>query len=196
MQEYMSMQEQGRYILMVLRDKYTRGGGLNNKYLIMNLHILTSFNFSIFYTSIMLVCDLKTNEIMIENLDKLLDTLLSATDIQELLSASDHNQDYTLNKNGLTIDIKNGENSKSITVTYDNSAKTRREEFVNFLNNIDDDVFVAICEDLGNLQEIQDLIDSDEHLEEGIAKFKEAAIDYLTNAKQNIEDLLDAFEEI
>lgn len=162
----------------------------------MNLHILTSFNFSIFYTSIMLVCDLKTNEIMIENLDKLLDTLLSATDIQELLSASDHNQDYTLNKNGLTIDIKNGENSKSITVTYDNSAKTRREEFVNFLNNIDDDVFVAICEDLGNLQEIQDLIDSDEHLEEGIAKFKEAAIDYLTNAKQNIEDLLDAFEEI
>jgi hypothetical protein len=47
----------------------------------MNLHILTSFNFSIFYTSIMLVCDLKTNEIMIENLDKLLDTLLSATDI-------------------------------------------------------------------------------------------------------------------
>jgi geranylgeranyl pyrophosphate synthase len=29
----------------------------------------------------MLVCDLKTNEIMIENLDKLLDTLLSATDI-------------------------------------------------------------------------------------------------------------------
>ena len=66
---------------MVLRDKYTRGGGLNNKYLIMNLHILTSFNFSIFYTSIMLVCDLKTNEIMIENLDKLLDTLLSATDI-------------------------------------------------------------------------------------------------------------------
>jgi geranylgeranyl pyrophosphate synthase len=112
------------------------------------------------------------------------------------LSASDHNQDYTLNKNGLTIDIKNGENSKSITVTYDNSAKTRREEFVNFLNNIDDDVFVAICEDLGNLQEIQDLIDSDEHLEEGIAKFKEAAIDYLTNAKQNIEDLLDAFEEI
>lgn len=144
----------------------------------------------------MLVCDLKTNEIMIENLDKLLDTLLSATDIQELLSASDHNQDYTLNKNGLTIDIKNGENSKSITVTYDNSAKTRREEFVNFLNNIDDDVFVAICEDLGNLQEIQDLIDSDEHLEEGIAKFKEAAIDYLTNAKQDIEDLLDAFEEI
>jgi geranylgeranyl pyrophosphate synthase len=112
------------------------------------------------------------------------------------LSASDHNQDYTLNKNGLTIDIKNGENSKSITVTYDNSAKTRREEFVNFLNNIDDDVFVAICEDLGNLQEIQDLIDSDEHLEEGIAKFKEAAIDYLTNAKQDIEDLLDAFEEI
>lgn len=101
-----------------------------------------------------------------------------------------------MNKNGLTIDIKNGENSKSITVTYDNSAKTRREEFVNFLNNIDDDVFVAICEDLGNLQEIQDLIDSDEHLEEGIAKFKEAAIDYLTNAKQNIEDLLDAFEEI
>jgi hypothetical protein len=66
---------------MVLRDKYTRGRGLNNKYLIMNLHILTSFNFSIFYTSIMLVCDLKTNEIMIENLDKLLDTLLSATDI-------------------------------------------------------------------------------------------------------------------
>ena len=101
-----------------------------------------------------------------------------------------------MNKNGLTIDIKNGENSKSITVTYDNSAKTRREEFVNFLNNIDDDVFVAICEDLGNLQEIQDLIDSDEHLEEGIAKFKEAAIDYLTNAKQDIEDLLDAFEEI
>ena len=101
-----------------------------------------------------------------------------------------------MNKNGLTIDIKNGENSKSITVTYDNSAKTRREEFVNFLNNIDDEVFVAICEDLGNLQEIQDLIDSDEHLEEGIAKFKEAAIDYLTNAKQNIEDLLDAFEEI
>ena len=135
---------------------------------------------------------------MIENLDKLLDTLLSATDIQGLLSASDHNQDYTFNKNGLTIDIKNGENSKSITVTYDNSVKTRREEFVDFLNNMDDDVFVAICETLGKeeLQEIQDLIDSDEHLEEGITQFKEAAIDYLTDAKQDIEDLLDAFEEI
>ena len=114
------------------------------------------------------------------------------------MSASDHNKDYTWNKNGLTIDIKNGENSKSITVTYDNSAKTRREEFVDFLNNMDDEVFVAICETLGKeeLQEIQDLIDSDEHLEEGIAKFKEAAIDYLTDAKQDIEDLLDAFEEI
>ena len=135
---------------------------------------------------------------MIENLDKLLDTLLSATDIQGLLSASDHNQDYTFNKNGLTIDIKNGENSKSITVTYDNSVKTRREEFVDFLNNMDDDVFVAICETLGKeeLQEIQDLIDSDEHLEEGITQFKEAAIDYLSDAKQDIEDLLDAFEEI
>ena len=135
---------------------------------------------------------------MIENLDKLLDTLLSATDIQGLLSASDHNQDYTFNKNGLTIDIKNGENSKSITVTYDNSVKTRREEFVDFLNNMDDDVFVAICETLRKeeLQEIQDLIDSDEHLEEGITQFKEAAIDYLTDAKQDIEDLLDAFEEI
>ena len=130
---------------------------------------------------------------MKKNLGELIELLMSEQDIKELLIASDHNEDYSYNKDGLKIEIKHTDNSKTISITYDNPTKTIKENFVSNLENISDEDFVAICEFIGKeeLNYIQELIDSNyqENIENGINIFKRNVYDYVEDITRHLTNL-------
>lgn len=130
---------------------------------------------------------------MKENIGELMEQLMSEQEIKELLTASDHNEDYSYDKDGLKIEVKHTDNSKTISITYDNPTKTIKENFVSNLENISDEDFVAICEFIGKeeLNYIQELIDSNyqENIENGINIFKRNVYDYVEDMTRHLTNL-------
>lgn len=130
---------------------------------------------------------------MKENIDELMTKLMSEQDIQALLTASDHNEDYSYNKNGLKVEIKHTDNSKTISITYDDPTESLRNNFVSNLENISDEDFIAICEFIGKdeLNRIQDLTDSksQEDIEDGINIFKRNVYDYVEDEIKHLQNL-------
>ena len=130
---------------------------------------------------------------MKENISELMEQLMSEQEIKELLTASDHNEDYSYDKDGLKIEVKHTDNSKTISITYDNPTKTIKENFVSNLENISDEDFVAICEFIGKeeLNYIQELIDSNyqENIENGINIFKRNVYDYVEDMTRHLTNL-------
>lgn len=130
---------------------------------------------------------------MKENLGELMEQLMSEQDIKELLIASDHNEDYSYDKDGLKIEIKHTDNSKTISVTYDNPIKSIKNDFISNLENISDEDFIAICEFIGKeeLNHIQDLIDSNcqKDVEDGINMFKRNVYDYIEDVIEHLTNL-------
>ena len=130
---------------------------------------------------------------MKKNLGELIEQLMSEQDIKELLIASDHNEDYTYNKDGLKIEIKHTDNSKTISITYDNPTETIKENFISNLENISDEDFIAICEFIGKeeLNYIQELIDSNsqEYIKDGINIFKRNVYDYVEDMTRHLTNL-------
>ena len=130
---------------------------------------------------------------MKENISELMEQLMSEQEIKELLTASDHNEDYSYNKDGLKIEIKHTDNSKTISITYDNPTETIKENFISNLENISDEDFIAICEFIGKeeLNYIQELIDSNsqEHIKDGINIFKRNVYNYVEDMTRHLTNL-------
>lgn len=111
-----------------------------------------------------------------------LETLLNSDQFAELVNAINANEDYKLAKDGLTIESKSTDNSFQINISYDMTkeegylANQEAQDFKNLITNIDDDVFVTACEQLGSeqLQKIQECLNSGklETVRAGITKFK------------------------
>ena len=120
-----------------------------------------------------------------------LETLLNSDQFRELVNAINANEDYKLAKDGLTIESKSNDNSLQINISYDMTkeegylANKKAEDFKNLITNIDDEIFVAACEQLGSkqLQAIQECINSKnlESVRSGITKFKSALEKTITN---------------
>ena len=130
---------------------------------------------------------------MKKNLGELIEQLMSEQDIKELLMASDNNEDYSYNKDGLKVEIKHTDNSKTISITYDNPTETIKENFISNLENISDEDFIAICEFIGKeeLNYIQELIDSNsqEYIKDGINIFKRHVYDYIEDMTRHLTNL-------
>lgn len=130
---------------------------------------------------------------MKENISELMEQLMSEQEIKELLTASDHNEDYSYDKDGLKIEVKHTDNSKTISITYDNPTETIKENFISNLENISDEDFIAICEFIGKeeLNYIQELIDSNyqENIENGINIFKRNVYDYVEDMTRHLTNL-------
>ena len=130
---------------------------------------------------------------MKENINEIMEQLMSEQEIKELLTASDHNEDYSYNKDGLKIEIKHTDNSKTISITYDNPTETIKENFISNLENISDEDFIAICEFIGKeeLNYIQELIDSNsqEHIKDGINIFKRNVYNYVEDMTRHLTNL-------
>lgn len=85
-----------------------------------------------------------------------LETLLNANQFGELVKAINENRDFSFNQNGLTVESKSTDGSLHLTIKYDSSqneenlVKQEREKFLELIKEIDDNVFVEVCENLGS----------------------------------------------
>ena len=85
-----------------------------------------------------------------------LETLLNANQFSELVKAINENKDFSFNQNGLTVESKSTDGTLQLTIKYDSSkeeesmVKQEREKFLELIKEIDDNVFVEVCENLGS----------------------------------------------
>lgn len=105
----------------------------------------------------------------------------------ELVKAINENRYYEYSNDGFTLKSNSDENSLRIEISYkDNEARAFQRE----IEELDDDLFVSVCEFLGNdeLKRIQECIYSDniDSVRAGIIKFKKALS---TVAKNKIKAL-------
>ena len=117
--------------------------------------------------------------------ESLLEGIMTNEEFQELMKASENNKDYKFNKNGLDISMNSSNNGFELSVKYTNPVQSEVEKFTDFLNGLDDELFVDICEKIGNdgLQRIQNCLDS-----ENIESVRSAVSFFKTHAREYIED--------
>lgn len=120
-----------------------------------------------------------------------LETLLNANQFGELVKAISENRDFSFDQNGLTVESKSTDNSLQLTIKYDSSKNEEnlvtqeREKFLELIKEMDDNLFVEVCENLGSetINKMQDAINGT-NLEEAkvaICKFKNEAKELLIN---------------
>ena len=80
----------------------------------------------------------------------MIENLLNSSQFVELFNALAENGEYNFSENGLNISAKSSDGQLSIKVSYDNMAEKEVEDFNKYVNSIEDDLFVEVCENLGN----------------------------------------------
>ena len=107
-----------------------------------------------------------------------LDGILNDKQFDALMEAIQNHQKFNLDSNGLNIKVNPSENAFEIVIKYDRSEKEQAhklaKEFQEFIQTVDDDIFVETCERIPDLRTIQDCVNSDklETVRAGILKFK------------------------
>ena len=131
---------------------------------------------------------------MVENL---LEGIMTNEEFQELMKASENNKDYKFNKNGLDISMNSSDNGFELSVKYTNPVQSEVDKFTDFLNSLDDELFVNICEKIGNdgLQRIQNCLDSEniESVRSAVAYFKAHAREYIEDKTKYLNEQLVKF---
>lgn len=131
---------------------------------------------------------------MVENL---LEGIMTNEEFQELMKASENNKDYKFNKNGLDISMNSSDNGFELSVKYANPVQSEVDKFTDFLNSLDDELFVNICEKIGNdgLQRIQNCLDSEniESVRSAVSYFKAHAREYIENKTKYLNEQLVKF---
>lgn len=125
-----------------------------------------------------------------------LETLLNQDQFKQLVEAINTNQEYYMSGNGLTIKSESTDDSLFLLISYERQkeesclANEDVDQFQKYLESLDDDLFIDVCEYLGELEvhKIQECLESGklETVRAGIAKFKMALSDI---AKKRIEQL-------
>lgn len=131
---------------------------------------------------------------MVENL---LEGIMTNEEFQELIKASENNKDYKFNKNGLDIFMNSSDNGFELSVKYTNPVQSEVDKFTDFLNSLDDELFVNICEKIGNdgLQRIQNCLDSEniESVRSAVSYFKAHAREYIEDKTKYLNEQLVKF---
>ena len=131
---------------------------------------------------------------MVENL---LEGIMTNEEFQELMKASENNKDYKFNKNGLDIFMNSLDNGFELSVKYTNPVQSEVDKFTDFLNSLDDELFVNICEKIGNdgLQRIQNCLDSEniESVRSAVSYFKAHAREYIEDKTKYLNEQLVKF---
>ena len=114
--------------------------------------------------------------------------ILTAEELEQLIKTVAENGEFNYNKHGLNIKASQKDNSLNIEIQYQEDDKLT--EFTKFLERIDDDLFVEVCEKLGKdqINIIQKYLDSSDTIDLGIQLFKDTLysvvmdkIEYLNN---------------
>lgn len=131
---------------------------------------------------------------MISNLKE----LLNQDQFLELVSAIADNQVWYNLGNGLSIRALPSEDHLTLEVLYEkpNVLEQEVKDFKDFTERIDDDLFLEICEFLGEneLQKIQECISNTTDVDTvraGVFKFKQAAKVVLSNRILYLQEQLD-----
>lgn len=127
---------------------------------------------------------------MIENL---LEDVMSNEEFQEFLMALEQNKNYRFNKNGLNLEVKTTKNGFETHITYEEPTQQEVDEFTRYCENMDDELFVNICEFIGKdgLNKIQDCLDSN-----NIESVRSAVQFFRNNAKDYVSSKINAYKEI
>lgn len=131
---------------------------------------------------------------------KELETLLSNEQLNELLKAINNNEEYLYDNDGLIVKSNSTDNSLNLFIAYKEDKKESKlieqeiNKFDDYLNMIDDNLFVEICEALGNeeLNKIQKCLGSGnlESTRAGISKFKSLLKKVLLSKIEYLKTLL------
>lgn len=117
-----------------------------------------------------------------------LEKLLDIDQFQELLNTLAETGEYNYSENGYNISAKSGDGTFSIQINYEkpkNLAKEESEKFTEFLNTLDDELFVETCESLGTelITRISECLQSDNYdtVKSGSLRFKQELKKILTD---------------
>lgn len=119
-----------------------------------------------------------------------LETLLNQDEFKNLVDAINKNQEYYLSSNGLTIKAESTDDSLFLLISYERQkeesclANEEVSKFQKYLESLDDDLFIDVCEYLGEseLNKIQECLESGklESVRAGITKFRMALSNVVT----------------
>ena len=141
---------------------------------------------------------MKNKDNMFTDLEKLIDL----EQFQELFNALAENKEYNYSENGLTISAKSSDGCTSLQISYEepkNLAKEEAEDFKNFIENIDDELFTETCESLGGetLTRIANCLNSEdvEAVRSGILRFKKELREVLVNKINYYSECLNSLDK-
>ena len=117
---------------------------------------------------------------------------------KELIDALAETGEYIFSENGFNISAKSTDGQISIQLTYD-IAKKESEQFTEYLNTLEDNLFIEVCESLGGaeLSVMSEKLTSGniESVRTAIARFKielrkilENKINYYTECLNNLDN--------
>lgn len=97
----------------------------------------------------------------------MIENLLNSSQLTELFNALAENGEYNFSEKGLNISAKSSDGAFQISVNYqepENKAKKEAEDFNKYVNSIEDELFVEVCESLGNqtVMKINDCLKSND----------------------------------
>ena len=87
-----------------------------------------------------------------------LETLLNQDQFKQLVEAINTNQEYYMSGNGLTIKSESTDDSLFLLISYERQkeesclANEEVDQFQKYLESLDDDLFIDVCEYLGELE--------------------------------------------
>ena len=117
-----------------------------------------------------------------------LENLINLEQFQELFNTLAENKEYNYSENGLTISAKSSDGCTSVQISYEaptNLAKEEAEDFREYLNKLDDDLFIDVCDSLGQetVTRIHNCLNSEdiETVRSGILRFKNELKEVLVN---------------
>lgn len=126
-------------------------------------------------------------------MENLLEGIMSNKEFQEFLIALENNKDYKFDKNGLSLEIKARKNGFETHMLYEEPTQQEVDEFTEYCENMDDELFVNICEFIGKdgLNKIQDCLDSN-----NIESVRSAVQFFKNHAKDYVQAKINAYKEI
>lgn len=117
----------------------------------------------------------------------MLDKIFDMKQFEELFKALSEIGEYNYSENGLNISAKTSDGCTSLQISYEepkNLAKEEAEDFTKYLETLDDNLFIDVCESLGseNVTKIHNCLNSDnvESVRSAILRFKSELKDILT----------------
>lgn len=99
--------------------------------------------------------------------------LLNADQLNQLVKGLEENGSYELHQGGLNIQASKTDNSISLTINYKDQRETEIQEFTEFLQSLDDNLFLEVCENL-DVNELNNCLNNPdiESVRSAIFKFK------------------------